>query len=146
MSRASRRASRRIREETDRTGALYTPDASQRLPRSFLTLERQRVLRSTYQSTLRADRLRASVSAARERLRNALKRLPVKQAIQKRSKLFDPIKSLHLHGLKNQNFCHKRQSRREVMFAIRKAGRSGSSPGRKGRYFRNYLSQYSCRG
>lgn len=144
MSRTTRRSSRRIWEETDRTGASNTLDANRRLPRTFLTLERERVLRSPYQSTKRAERLRVSVAAAKIRLSNTLKRLPATQE-NKRSKLFDPLKTLTLTGLKHQNFCHKRQTRKEVLFALRKAGRSGSSPGRNKRYNRNYLSNYSCR-
>lgn len=41
-------------------------------------------------------------------------------------------------------FCVKRKIRREVLFAFRKAGRSGSGPGRRGKYRRNGNSLHGC--
>lgn len=42
--------------------------------------------------------------------------------------------------------CARRSERREVMHAIGVAGRSGSAPGRRGRYRRNESSNFSCGG
>lgn len=55
-----------------------------------------------------------------------------------------------LRAPKRVLFCVRRKIRRESMFALRKIGFRGSSPGRRSKfnkkyYQRNYSSQYSCR-
>lgn len=40
--------------------------------------------------------------------------------------------------------CTSRQRRREVLWALGVAGRSGGSPGRRGTYKRNLMSGFHC--
>lgn len=42
--------------------------------------------------------------------------------------------------------CTQRQDRREVLHALGVAGRRGSAPGRRGRYRRTLMSNFSCGG
>lgn len=44
----------------------------------------------------------------------------------------------------NVRFCVRRTQRREVLFAMRVAGRRGGSPGKRGKYRRSIESNYSC--
>lgn len=43
-----------------------------------------------------------------------------------------------------EDYCLRRHKRREVLFALDVAGRSGRSPGRRGRYKRDETSERSC--
>lgn len=42
--------------------------------------------------------------------------------------------------------CTQRQDRREVIHALGLAGRRGSAPGKRGRYHRTLMSNFSCKG
>lgn len=79
--------------------------------------------------------------------RDQVKRLPAKQV--ERNNLIDVTRSRIFEGMKQQSFCHKRQQRKEVLFAKNIAGHSGRSPGSKlengKKYLRTVESNYSCR-
>lgn len=53
-----------------------------------------------------------------------------------------PAKQLFMRAPSRVRFCVKRKERREVLFALRRAGYSGSA--RKRRWYRNASSQYRC--
>lgn len=53
-----------------------------------------------------------------------------------------PMYQLRMSAPSRSSFCHRRKERRQVLFAIRRAGYSGSAPGP---YRRTQDSQYSCR-
>lgn len=42
--------------------------------------------------------------------------------------------------------CTQRQDRKEVLHALNIAGRRGSAPGKRGRYHRTLMSNFSCKG
>lgn len=42
--------------------------------------------------------------------------------------------------------CTQRQDRKEVLHALGIAGRRGSAPGKRGRYHRTLMSNFSCKG
>lgn len=42
--------------------------------------------------------------------------------------------------------CTQRQDRKEVLHALGVAGRRGSAPGRRGKYHRTVMSNFSCKG
>lgn len=55
-----------------------------------------------------------------------------------------PLKSFFMLRPRRVAFCVRRFIRKEVLFAIRKAGFRGSGPGRDGRYRRTGDSAYRC--
>lgn len=77
-------------------------------------------------------------------VRGALRdRLPLaKQPF--RFQRFAGLKVLSLRVPSRVRFCIRRKERRSILFAYRKVGYRGSSPGRRG-YRRVQDSQYSCR-
>lgn len=82
----------------------------------------------------------ALLQVARKRLSNS-SYVPIpKSYIPVRNSLL----SLRMHNPARVWFCAKRKMRRAVLFAMKKVGRAGSSPGRRGRYRRNASSQYGC--
>lgn len=55
-----------------------------------------------------------------------------------------PLRKLKMLAPKRVLFCIRRKVRREVLFALRRAGFRGSGPGKGGRYRRTQDSQYRC--
>lgn len=55
------------------------------------------------------------------------------------------LKGLYLRSPWKVHFCVQRKQRKEVLFALRKVGFRGSSPGSGGGYRRGGDSSYSCR-
>lgn len=66
--------------------------------------------------------------------------LIIRQGVRARS--FEPLRSLSIRVPTRTRLCLQRRSRREVLFAYRKAGFSGSAPRRH--YKRTQNSQYRC--
>lgn len=71
---------------------------------------------------------------------------PAKHAVR-RSKavsVWHQLRSLWMRAPSRVRFCVQRKERKEVLFAYRKIGFSGSSPGRFNRYRRTENSAYGC--
>lgn len=64
--------------------------------------------------------------------------------LTRRSSQFRALRVLQIQAPQRVLFCARRKERREVLFARGVAGRAGSSPGRRGRYFRNQNSAWRC--
>lgn len=54
------------------------------------------------------------------------------------------LSSLRMRNPSQVLFCLKRKIRRGVLFALGVGGKSGSAPGRRGKYRRTGNSQYGC--
>lgn len=136
---------RRRSSYTIYTGEGEPPSRSrraQRLPLDKFTLDRLNALTSPYANVGRSSLLNRSSRTSPAEYRK-VRRLPdTPETIRPRR---DLLNSLQLVGLKKTPFCAKRRSRREVLFSLQVAGRSGSAPGKRGHYRRTSESSFSCR-
>lgn len=67
---------------------------------------------------------------------------PLKGGLFGRS--FDGLRPLQIRAPMRARFCVQRKQRREVLFAFRRVGYSGSSPGRRNHYRRTANSHWRC--
>lgn len=67
---------------------------------------------------------------------------PLKGGLGSRS--LDALRPLQIRVPMRARFCVQRKQRREVLFAFRRVGYSGSSPGRRNTYRRSANSHWRC--
>lgn len=67
---------------------------------------------------------------------------PLKGGLGSRS--FEALRPLQVRVPMRARFCVQRKQRREVLFAFRRVGYSGSSPGRRNTYRRTANSHWRC--
>lgn len=143
MSRLSRRRSKR-------PGESVVVDSNRRLPRAHESVRRFlfEELQGSDRSVGGVLRGLAPLSVAQRDVGlkqwvGVNRRSPTKRAFSK-ARYYNKLGALAIAAPSRVQFCVRRKVRREVLFAIRKVGRSGSSPGRYRRYRRTGDSRYSC--
>lgn len=112
------------------------------LSRSSYALHTDRAVRAVYQDPLRRIQVAPDYRRRARMSGTLLAPLSAKPRVARLSSgRYSALRLLQVRAPMRARFCVRRKQRREVLFAMGRAGFSGSAPGR---YFRRAESSYRC--